>query len=145
MNKLGFYIENTVVPGLREEIRDVKPPTILIHAKDRGLLREDPRVAFAQFIRRRTPVRRAATKRPGATAPDPAAAGRAFAEQILSYDFGLATEKVNGRLLFDAWMSSNEALPGPQTFPGGEPDATWKRRRRPTTLFQLAFRAAFDA
>ena len=37
MNKLGFYIENTLVPGLREAIRDVKPPTILIHAKDRGL------------------------------------------------------------------------------------------------------------
>ena len=71
---------------------------------------------------------------------DPAAAGRAFAEQILSYDFGLATEKVNGRLLFDAWMSLNEALPGPQTFPGGEPDATWKRRAAAYDAFQLAFR-----
>ena len=71
---------------------------------------------------------------------DPAAAGRAFAEQILSYDFGLATEKVNGRLLFDAWMSLNEALPGPQTFPSGEPDATWKRRAAAYDSFQLAFR-----
>ncbi len=40
MNKLGFYIENTTVPFLREALREVKPPTILVHAGDRGLLQE---------------------------------------------------------------------------------------------------------
>ena len=40
MNRLGFYIENTVTQFLRDAIREVKPPTILIHAQDRGLLRE---------------------------------------------------------------------------------------------------------
>ena len=140
MNKLGFYIENTVVPGLREAIRDVKPPTILIHAKDRGLLREiRESLSPNSYV-----VGRLFVEQQQQTAwldsADPAAAGRAFAEQILSYDFGLATEKVNGRLLFDAWMSLNEALPGPQTFPGGEPDATWKRRAAAYDSFQLAFR-----
>lgn len=140
MNKLGFYIENTLVPGLREAIRDVKPPTILIHAKDRGLLREiRESLSPSSYV-----VGRLFVEQQQQTAwldsTDPAAAGRAFAEQIFSYDFGLATEKVNGRLLFDAWMSLNEALPGPQTFPGGEPNATWQRRAAAYDAFQLAFR-----
>ena len=63
MNKLGFYIENTLVPGLREAIRDVKPPTILIHAKDRGLLREireslspNSYVVGRMFVEQQAPV-----------------------------------------------------------------------------------------
>ena len=140
MNKLGFYIENTIIPGLREAISDVKPPTILIHAKDRGLLREiRESLSPNSYV-----VGRLFVEQQQQTAwldsPDPAAAGRGFAEQILSYDFGLATEKINGRLLFDAWMSLNEALPGPLTFPNGEPDAIWKRRAAAYDDFQLAFR-----
>ena len=39
MNKLGFYAQVTTgIPGLVEAIRDVKPPTLLTHANDRGLL-----------------------------------------------------------------------------------------------------------
>jgi hypothetical protein len=40
MNKLGFYVENTTVPFLRDAFVKVKPPVLLIHAQDRGLLRE---------------------------------------------------------------------------------------------------------
>ena len=40
MNKLGFYVENTTVPFLRDALRKVLPPAMLIHAGDRGLLRE---------------------------------------------------------------------------------------------------------
>jgi hypothetical protein len=140
MNKLGFYIENTIVPGLRDAIREVKPPTMLIHAKDRGLLREiRGQLSPDSFVVGRMYVEQQ-QQAAWLDSADPAAAGRGFAEQILAYDFGLATEKVNGRLLFDAWMSLNEALPGPQTFPGGQPDATWRRRAAAYDDFQLAFR-----
>ncbi|MBK9230227.1 MAG: hypothetical protein IPO15_04940 [Anaerolineae bacterium] len=40
MNKLGFYIENSTVPFIREALALIKPPVILFHAGDRGLLRE---------------------------------------------------------------------------------------------------------
>ena len=40
MNKLGFYIENSTIPSLRDALQQVKPPTVLIHAGDRGLLRD---------------------------------------------------------------------------------------------------------
>lgn len=140
MNRLGFYIENTVTPFLREAIREVKPPTILIHAQDRGLLREiRTTLSPNSFV-----VGRLFVELQQQTAwldsADPAAAGRAYAERILAYDFGLATEKANGRLLIDAWMSLNESLPGPGTFPGGQPDATWQRRAGAYDQFQVAFR-----
>ena len=32
MNKLGFYVENTTVQYLRDALRKVLPPTVLIHA-----------------------------------------------------------------------------------------------------------------
>ena len=140
MNKLGFYIENTIVPGLREAIREVKPPVMLIHAKDRGLLRE----IRSSLSPNSTIVGRLFVDQQQQSAwldsPDPLAAGRGYAEQILAYDFGLATEQVNGRLLFDSWMTLNEALPGPLTFPGGQPDAAWKRRAAAYDDFQIAFR-----
>lgn len=141
MNRLGFYIENTVTPFLREAIREVQPPTILIHAQDRGLLR-DIRATLSpnSFV-----IGRLFVEQQQQTAwldsADPAAEGRAYAERILAYDFGLATEKANGRLLIDAWMSLNESLPGPGTFPGGQPDATWQRRAAAYDRFQVAFRA----
>ncbi len=140
MNKLGFYIENTLVPGLRDAIREVKPPAILIHAQDRGLMRDiratlspNSYVVGRMFVDQQQQAA-------WLDSADPAAAGRGYAEQILAYDFGLATEKVNDRLLVDAWMTLNEALPGPLTFPDGQPDAIWKRRAAAYDDFQIAFR-----
>ena len=140
MNRLGFYIENTTVQFLRDAISEVKPPTILIHAQDRGLLREiRTTLSPNSFVVGRLFVD-LAEQTAWLDSPDPAAAGRSFAERILGYDFGLATEQANGRLLIDAWMSLNECLPGPGTFPGGQPDATWQRRAAAYDQFQVAFR-----
>lgn len=140
MNRLGFYIENTVTQFLRDAIREVKPPTILIHAQDRGLLREiRTTLSPNSFVVGRLYVD-LAQQSAWLDSADPAAMGRAYAELVLAYDFGLATEKANGRLLIDAWMSLNESLPGPGTFPGGQPDATWQRRAAAYDQFQVAFR-----
>ncbi|MEZ4770434.1 MAG: hypothetical protein R2844_18655 [Caldilineales bacterium] len=70
---------------------------------------------------------------------DPAAAGRAYAERILAYDFGMATEKANGRLLIDAWMSLNESLPGPGTFPAASRTPYGSAVRSPTTSSRSPF------
>ena len=40
MNKIGFYIHDSTVPSLRDALRKVQPPTILMHAGDRGLMHE---------------------------------------------------------------------------------------------------------
>ncbi len=140
MNKLGFYIENTTVPFLREALREVKPPTILIHAGDRGLLQEirrdlspDSFVVGRMFV----PL---SEQEAWLNDPDPAGRGRTFADQILNYDMGLATERGgNGRLLIDAWMVLNEALRGPASFPDGRPDAETLRRAEALDRLQLAF------
>ncbi len=139
MNKLGFYIENTTVQFLRDALRQVKPPTILIHAGDRGLLREirrelspDSFVIGRIFVELQEQV---AWLESG----DPAGRGRAFADRIINYDFGLATEKgANGRLLIDAWMSLNETLAGPASEAGI--DDTFRRRAAALDTFQVAFR-----
>lgn len=140
MNRLGFYIENTTTQFLRDAIREVKPPTILIHAQDRGLLREiRSTLSPNSFVVGRLFVD-LAQQTAWLDSPDPAAEGRAYAERILAYDFGLASEQANGRLLIDAWMSLNECLPGPGTFPAGQPDAVWQRRASAYDQFQVAFR-----
>ncbi|MDH7487848.1 MAG: hypothetical protein QHJ81_16435, partial [Anaerolineae bacterium] len=141
MNKLGFYIENTTVPFLRDALRQAKPPTILIHAGDRGLLHDIRReLSPDSFI-----VGRFFVELQQQTAwldsSDPERHGRDFADTILNFDFGLATEKgANGRLLIDAWMSLNEALRGPASFPNYQVDATFARRAEALDRFQAAFR-----
>ncbi len=93
MNKLGFYIENTTVQHLRDALAKVKPPVILIHAGDRGLLREirsdlspDSFVIGRIFV---DPPQQDAWL----TGGDPEGAGRAFADRISQYDFQLAKER----------------------------------------------------
>ncbi|MCS6844163.1 MAG: N-acetylmuramoyl-L-alanine amidase [Caldilineales bacterium] len=138
MNKLGFYIENTTVPFLRDALRQVKPPVILIHAGDRGLLRDirrelspDSFVVGRIFVDLREQVAWLDDQ-------DPEARGRAFADRIINFDFGLASERgANGRLLIDAWMSLNETLPGPASASGT--DATFRRRAAALDRFQVAF------
>ncbi len=140
MNKLGFYVENTTVPFMRDAFVKVKPPVLLVHAQDRGLLREirnnlspDTFVIGRIFVD--LPQQNA-----WLTGGDPEGAGRSFAERIINYDFGFAKEKgANGRLLFDAWMSLNEPVRGPASFANGQPDAETLARYDALDRLQAAF------
>lgn len=140
MNKLGFYIENTTVQFLRDALTKVQPPVILIHAGDRGLLREirntlspDAFVIGRIFID--LPQQQGML-----TGGNPEGEGRAFAERIINFDFGLAKEKGNnGRLLIDAWMSLNEPVPGPAAFVDWKPDADTLARYDALDRLQAAF------
>ena len=146
MNKLGFYIENTTVRWMREALKQVQPPVILIHAQDRGLLR-DIRAGLSpdSFIVGRlylTPQKQDYFL----TSGQPERRGREFAEEIINYDFQLAKEVgANGRLLIDAWMSMNECLPGPASFPGYVVDDEFRRRAEAYDRFQLAFKERLEA
>lgn len=71
---------------------------------------------------------------------DPAGQGRALAEEILQYNFGLATKRGdNGRLLIDGWMSLNEAVPGPASSQFQAEPALTSRLLRNYDHFQVAF------
>jgi hypothetical protein len=104
MNKLGFYVENTTVPYLRDAFTKALPPVLLIHAGDRGLLREirntlSPNTFVIGRIFVDLPQQTA-----WLTGGDPEGAGRTLADKIIGYDFQLAREKgAGGRLLIDAW------------------------------------------
>lgn len=141
MNKLGFYIENTTVQFLRDALREVKPPTILLHAGDRGLLRDIRHdLSPNSFVVGRlfVDLQQQAAWLDDA---DPEARGRAFADTIINFDFGLALETAaNGRLLIDAWMSLNEVLPGPASFANEAVSEEFKRRAHALDRFQVAFR-----
>ena len=140
MNKLGFYVENTTVQYLRDALRNVLPPVMLIHAGDRGLLREiRAGLSPNTFVIGRLFVDQS-QQNAWLDSGDPAAAGRSCAEQIINYDFNLAKERgQNGRLLIDAWMSLNEPVRGPASFPDGKPDVETKRRLAALDAFQEAF------
>ena len=140
MNKLGFYIENTTVPFLRDALRQVKPPTILIHAGDRTLLHDIRReLSPASFVIGRLFVD-LQQQTAWLDSDDPEGHARAFAERILEYDFRLATEREGDRLLIDAWMGLNEALRGPASFPNFQVDDEFRRRAEALDRFQVAFR-----
>lgn len=116
-NKLGFYLHlSTDQHGLWEAIRRVQPPVLLIHADTANtmLLEEIRRFrAPDTFVIGRL-YKDVNTQRQMLESADPEGQGRALAEEILHYNFGLATKRgANGRLLIDAWMSLNEAVPGP--------------------------------
>ncbi len=140
MNKLGFYVENTTVQFLREAFAKVKPPVLLIHVGDRGLLRDirntlspDTFVIGRMFVD--LPQQTA-----WLTGGDPEGAGRTLAENVINHDFQLAKEKgANGRLLIDAWMSLNEPVRGPASFLDWKPDAETLARYDALDRFQVAF------
>ncbi len=141
MNKLGFYIENTTIHFLRSALRKVKPPTILIHAQDRGLLHEIRReLSPDSFVIGRL-FKTNAQQEAWLDSNDPVKSGRDYAEEILRYDFWLATERSAGdHLLIDAWMGLNESLRGPASFPGFAVDDQYKRRAEAHDLFHDSFR-----
>ena len=150
MKKLGCYIETSPVPFIREALASVKPPVMLFHAGDRGLLREiRTSLSPNSFIIGRLFVPLDEQVR-WLDAADPDSAGAAYANRILEYDFGYATERANGQLLIDAWMGPNETLPGPASFKnyqlGTAPERypefaeLFKRRSQALDRFQAAFR-----
>jgi hypothetical protein len=144
-NKLGFYCEVTTTPGLAGAIRDVQPPTLLTHANDRGLLQAMRRhLSPDTFVVGRLYVDRH-VQNAWLNSSDPEGVGRAFAEQVLSHDFGMALERgENGRLLIDAWMTLNECLPGPASHAyqkgTAEERAAIRKKANAYDRFQVAFR-----
>lgn len=140
MNKLGFYVENTTIQFLRDAFTKVKPPVLLVHAQDRGLLREIRNTLSPDtFVIGRLYID-LPTQNAWLDGGDPEGAGRAFAERIINYDFGFAKEKGNsGRLLFDAWMSLNEPVRGPASFADGRPDAETLARYEALDRLQATF------
>ncbi|NOX63279.1 MAG: N-acetylmuramoyl-L-alanine amidase [Chloroflexi bacterium] len=125
---------------MREALEQVKPPVILIHAQDRTLLHDiRRRLSPDSFVIGRM-YKELGVQEAWLDDPDPAARGREFAEEILRYDFGLATETEGGRLLIDAWMSLNEIPRGPASFPGFQVDDEYRRRAAAYDAFQVAFR-----
>jgi len=148
-NKLGFYLHLSLDQhGLWEAIRRVQPPVILIHADtaNKMLLQEIRRFrAPDAFVIGRF-YKDNHTQRQMLDSADPAAQGRALADEILHYDFGLATARgENGRLLIDAWMSLNEAVPGPALAHFQERPAETARLLRNYDQFQVAFREHLHA
>ncbi len=145
VHKLGFYLHVTTTPGLLEAVRDCRPPTILTHANDWGFLRELRRsVSPDTFVVGRLHVT-SGQQDEWLDSGDPAARGRAFAEQILSLDMDQAWARgANGRLLVDAWMSLNECITGPASnaYLGGteEERAAIRARADAYDRFQVAFR-----
>jgi hypothetical protein len=144
-NKLGFYCEVTTTHGLGDAIRDVQPPTLLTHANDRGLLQAMRRqLSPHTFVVGRLYVE-IQVQDAWLRSIDPEGIGRAFAEQVLSHDFGMATERgENGRLLIDAWMTLNECVPGPasQAYQEGTAAEREAIRKKADAYdrFQVAFR-----
>lgn len=140
MNKLGFYVEDTTVRFLRDALRQARPPVMLLHAGDRGLLQEIRReLSPDTFIIGRMfltiPQQHAALD-----AADPEASGRALADTIINYDYGFSKELgANGRRLVDAWMSLNESIAGPASFGSAPPDTETRRRYEAYDRLQVGF------
>ncbi|OQA41870.1 MAG: hypothetical protein BWY52_02433 [Chloroflexi bacterium ADurb.Bin325] len=147
-NKLGFYLHSFEIGehkgDLFRAIQDVRPPTLLVHAWDQvdQLRRLSPdsfiigRMDY--FGRDRRPVKDLIM--PWLDSDDPEARGREFAEHILTDNFEMALRKEDNRLLIDAWMSLNEAVPGPRSPQFKEKPDEVGRRLRAYDAFQIGFR-----
>ncbi|MBX7237551.1 MAG: N-acetylmuramidase family protein [Caldilineales bacterium] len=146
-NKLGFYIQ--VSKGVHDRITAIKPPVILMHAWDQGLLEEIRRfrspdsfvIGRMDYVRidgKQTPV--ADLVKGWLTEGDPEAHGRFFAEHILEDNFRLAQRAEGGRRLVDAWMSLNECVPGPASKEYRDDRAGVEARLRAYDRFQFGFR-----
>jgi hypothetical protein len=71
---------------------------------------------------------------------DPEARGREFAAHILRDNFENALKREKDRLLIDAWMSLNEAVPGPASDAYLIDRALISRRLSAYDAFQIGFR-----
>lgn len=146
MNKLGFYVEKTTDPLLRDALQKVKPPVVVIHAQDRGLLLDIRKhLSPDTFVIGRL-FKNQSEQEAMLDNDHPEESGRKFADEILSYDFKLALERgVDDRLLIDAWMSLNELPPGPASYPGFKVDGQYQRRAEHYDRFQDAFRQRLES
>jgi hypothetical protein len=150
-NKLGFYIQ--ISQGVHDRITAIKPPVILVHAWDQGLLEEIRRfrapeafvigrMDYVRFGGQQVPVNDLVQG--WLTGGDPEANGRFFAEHILEDNFRLAQRAEGGRRLVDAWMSLNECVPGPgsNAYRNGKPAerAEIEGKLRAYDRFQFGFR-----
>ncbi|MBX3011631.1 MAG: peptidoglycan DD-metalloendopeptidase family protein [Caldilineaceae bacterium] len=148
-NKLGFYLHlSTDQHGLWEAINRVQPPVLLIHADTANtmLLEEIRRFrAPDAFVIGRL-YKDVHTQRQMLESNDPEGQGRALAEEILRYNFGLATKRgANGRLLIDGWMSLNEAVPGPASDQFQQQPQETARLLQNYDRFQVAFYQTLQA
>jgi hypothetical protein len=112
-----------------------------MHAGDRGLMRDIRRgLSPDSFIVGRIFVE-LQEQEAWLDSGDPEGRGRAFADKILNFDYGYATERgANGRLLIDAWMSLNERPAGPAHYQNYQVDDVFRRRAAALDRFQVAFR-----
>lgn len=144
-NKLGFYLHISINhDDLWGAIQRVQPPVIMIHADtaNKMLLQEIRRFRAPDAFVIGRMYKDNNTQRMMLDNDNPAAHGRAMAEEILAYDFGLATQRgENGRLLIDAWMGLNEAVPGPGSQQFQEQPEETARLLHNLDRFQVAFRA----
>ncbi len=131
MNKLGFYSHQTSFE-LEQAIAAVKPPTITAHAQDASFWRKvREHLSPDSFIIGRI---YAPQHRQERYKIDPEAEGVAFAEEVIAHE--ISKMEINGRPVFDAWMSFNEAVPGPRgPTPSEEEIENYRRYDR----FQVAF------
>ena len=148
-NKLGFYLHlSTDQHGMWEAVSRVQPPVVLIHADTANtMLLEEMRRFRAPdtFVIGRL-YKDVHTQRQILERDDPETQGRQMAEEILNYNFGLATKRgANGRLLIDAWMSLNEAVPGPGSDQFRQQPAATARLLNHYDRFQVAFRQRLQA
>ncbi len=116
-NKLGFYLhQSTDQSELWSSIARVQPPVILVHADTaNNMLLQEIRSFRAPdaFVIGRM-FKDLHTQRTILESANPEDEGHKLADEIIAYDFGLASKRgANGRLLIDAWMSLNECIPGP--------------------------------
>ena len=141
-NKLGFYCHvSTDSDGLWHAIQRVQPPVIMIHADtaNKMLLQEIRRFRAPDAFVIGRMYKDNHTQRM-MLEHDPEHHGRAMADEILAYDFGLATQTgENGRRLIDAWMSLNEAVPGPGSGQFAEKPEETSRLLAAYDRFQVAF------
>ncbi len=143
-NKLGFYLHLSLDQhGLWDAIQRVQPPVLLVHADmvNTMLLEEIRRFRAPNAYIIGRLYKDHHTQRQLLESADPASRGRELAEEILQYNFGLATRRgAGGRLLIDGWMSLNEAVPGPASAQFQAEPAAMRRLLHNYDRFQVAFR-----
>ena len=147
-NKLGFYLHSFEIGDhkgdLFRAIQEIRPPVMLVHAWDQvdQLRRLSPDSFIIGRMTYYGPDKRPVNDLVNTwlNSDDPEARGREFAEHILRDNFGMALRRENGRLLIDAWMSLNEAVPGPVSDQYRQNPSEIERRLRAYDAFQVGFR-----
>lgn len=147
-NKLGFYLHSFEIgphkADLFRAIQEIRPPVMLVHAWDQvdQLRRLSPESLIIGRMTYFGPDKRPLQDMVSAwlESDAPETCGREFAEHILRDNFNMATRRENGRLLIDAWMSLNEAVPGPASDQYRQSPGEIERRLRAYDDFQVGFR-----